>query len=91
MASAVFAFVPQAGTGLFQFQPTFDGQAYTCVIYWNLAGQRYFIACVTLNGELVYNRALIGSPLEFSINLNWGYFTSGLVFRVPTSTFEVIG
>lgn len=77
-------------TGPFQFQPTLDGLVCTCIIYWPLFSQRWYIACYTLGGVLIFNQAFIGSPLGYDINLAAGYFTtSTLVYRAPNNQIEV--
>lgn len=73
----------------FQFQPTFDGTQYNIVITWNFWGQRYYVNIYTLNGGLVLSIPMIASPDDYSISLTAGYFTSTLVFRDSTQTFEV--
>jgi len=82
-------FTPTA-TQNFQFQPTLDGNVYTCVVTWNVSGQRYYLSCYTLSGTLVFNQALVGSPVNYDINLAGPWFTSStLVFREGTQQFEV--
>ena len=83
-------FVPSQ-TGAPQFQATFDGELCTVVVRWNLAGQRYYVAVYDQTNALVVNRALVGSPLGYDINLiGGGYFaTATLVFRTSTQQFEV--
>ena len=74
----------------FQFQPTLDGTVYNCIVTWSLFGQRWYLACYTLNGALVFNRAFVGSPLGYDINLLAGIFTtSTLVYRQPTQMIEI--
>jgi hypothetical protein len=44
----------------------------------------------TLQGVLVCERPLTGSPPDYDINLIAGYFTtSSLVYRVSSNNFEV--
>lgn len=74
----------------FSFQPTLDGQQYTVVVTWNLFGQRWIVNIYTLQGVLVMQKPLRGSPLDYDINIIQGYFTtSTMVYRVPTNAFEV--
>lgn len=73
----------------FQFQPTLDGNIYTCTVTWNLFGQRWYINCISQNGALVFSRAMVGSPADYDISLTAGYFASTLVFRQVDQTFEV--
>jgi len=73
----------------FQFQPTLDNQVYTCVVLWNVAGQRYYLNCYTLAGTLVFSRAMVGSPPDYDISLAAGYFSTVLVYRQASNQFEV--
>lgn len=68
-----------------QFQPTLDGQQYTCVVRWNIFGQRYYVACFSLGGQLIFNRPLIGSAVGVNIeSLSWSLGGSvSLVTTVP--------
>ena len=83
-------FVPSAVSPP-QFQATLDGQLCTVVVSWNLFGQRYYVAVYDSTGTLIVNRALVGSPPDYDINLvGGGYFTTAtLVFRTSTQQFEV--
>lgn len=74
----------------FQFQATLDGAAYTVVITWNLWGQRYYVNVYDISQNLIVSIGMAGSPTGADINLVAGYFTtSTLVFRAPSSQFEV--
>jgi len=74
----------------FSFQPTLDGLQYSAVVTWNLFGQRWILNIYTLQGTLVLQKPLTGSPNGYDINLVGGYFTtSTLVFRERTNNFEV--
>jgi hypothetical protein len=81
-------FTPSASAP-FQFQPTFDGATYTVIVTWGLFGQRYYVNCYTVPGALVYSLPLIGSPPDYDISLNAGYFQSTLVYRAANNQFEV--
>ena len=73
---------------LFQFQATLDGNLYNVVITWSLAGQRYYINVYALDGTLIVAKPLVGSPLDYDINLVWGLFTnSTLIYRAPSRQF----
>lgn len=85
---SIFDFRPTA-TAPFEFQPTLDGQVYTCIATWNVFGQRYYLTCYTLAGDVVFNLPMIGSPLDYDISLTAGYFTSKLVWRSANNQFEV--
>jgi hypothetical protein len=70
-------------TQAFQFQATLDGSSYNCLVTWNLAGQRFYVSCYDLSGNLVFSLPLIGSPSFYDINIAGGYFTtSTLVYRI---------
>jgi hypothetical protein len=85
----VIDFTP-SNAGPFTFQPTFDGTAYTCIVLWNLAGQRYYVECYSLANDLIFNIPLIGSPLDYDISITAGYFTTKMVYRVSNNQIEVI-
>lgn len=81
-------FVPAANTN-FSWQPTLDGQQYTAVVSWSLFGQRWILNIYTLQGNLLLQKPLRGSPVNYDINLIAGYFdTSTLIYRVGTNNFE---
>jgi hypothetical protein len=74
----------------FSFQPTLDGAQYSAIITWSLFGQRWILNVFTLQGVLVLQKPLRGSPLDYDINLIEGYFTtSALVYRVASNNIEV--
>lgn len=74
----------------FSFQPTLDGQQYSVVFTWGLFGQRWIMNVYTLQGTLILQKPLRGSPLDYDINLIEGYFlTSSLVYRKDTNNLEV--
>lgn len=82
-------FIPTVNQN-FTFQPTLDGQQYSCVVTWSLFGQRWVINLYTTQGVLVVQKPLRGSPVDYDINLVSGYFlTSSLVYRAGTNNFEV--
>lgn len=59
-------------TTFFDFQPspqqlpsftvTLDGAQYVLTMPWNLFGQRYYVNCSDLEGNLIFLLPLIGSP-----------------------------
>lgn len=54
------------------FFPTFDGVQYRCVVTWNLFGQRYYVNCYDLTGNLVFCIALIETPPGIQLSgLSW--------------------
>ena len=75
----------------FAFQALFDGSTYSVTIPWSLYGQRYYLMVNALDGTLIVNTPLVGSPDGYDINLINGYFTtSTLVWRLSTNSFEVL-
>jgi len=50
-----------------QFQPTLDGQQYTCVVTWNVYAQRFYVNCFALDGTLVFSLPMIGSATGVDI------------------------
>lgn len=66
-----FDFSPTT-TAAFQFQPTFDGAVYNVIIPWSLFGRRYYVACYSLDGNLVFLVPLTGSPTGVAVQaLEW--------------------
>lgn len=86
--TTVTPFVPSL-LAPFQFQPTLDGQVYTVIVTWNLAGQRYYVNVYTLQGVLIASLPLIGSPLTYNADLMGGYFTDVMIYQEPTQAFIV--
>lgn len=86
--TTVTPFTPSA-VAPFQFQPTLDGAVYTVIVTWNLYARRFYINVYDLQSNLIFTLPLIGSPLNSDISLTKGYFTSTLVYREPSSQFEV--
>lgn len=77
-------------TQAFSFQPVLDGQTYTCIVTWNLFGQRWYINLYDVTNALIVCTPLIASPNDYDINLVGGYFTtSTMVFREANQQFEV--
>lgn len=84
-----FPFVPSSTTP-FQFQPTLDGQVYTCTVKASLWEQRYYLEVMTLGGVLIVFIPMVGSPPGYDINLVAGYFTtSSIVWRPVDNQFIV--
>lgn len=55
-----FAFAPPPNN-TFAFQPTLDGQTSTCVVYWNLDAQRWYVNVSVSTTGVLFNMPLIGS------------------------------
>ncbi len=73
----------------FQFQAVFDDTAYTVVVTWNLFGQRYYVNVYTVTGTLIYSLPLIGSPQNYDISMNAGYFATTFIYRTQNQQFEI--
>jgi hypothetical protein len=78
-----------SSSAVFQFQATLDNANYNITVPWNYYGQRYYVTVTTLQGVLIVNIPLIGSPPDYSINILGGYFTTTLVYRVADNRFEI--
>lgn len=61
------------------FSPTFDNDQYKLTITWNISGQRFYVNCVDMNGNLIYSIPVIESvpPSELE-DLSWDLF-NGIV------------
>lgn len=81
-------FSPSAARA-FQFSPTLDGATYTGVVTWNTFGQRWYLNLYDLGGNLVICTPLIGSPVGTDFDLVLDLFTSTLIYRESTATFEI--
>lgn len=69
--TTVVDFAPSASAP-FQFNPTLDGQIYSARVTWGLFSQRYFLELSALDGTLVFNQALEGSPVGIVLQeLSW--------------------
>ncbi len=76
--------------GPFQFSATLDaGETYNCTVTWNIYGQRWYLNLYTQNFVQIFCRALIASPPDYDISLTGGYFTTAIIYRDTTQTFEV--
>ncbi len=73
----------------FQFQATLDGTQYLVTLPWSLYGQTYMIYITQLDGTLVFATILCASPDNYDINIVKNFFTSTLVYRDSTNTFEI--
>lgn len=70
---------------------TLDGTSYNGSVTWNIAGQRWYLTLTDQAGTVIWNGALIGSPLDYDILLAPGIFTtSTLLYREDTGNFEVL-
>jgi hypothetical protein len=84
-----FAFTPSQ-TAAFTFQPVLDGSTYNVVVTWNIFGQRYYVNCYDLSGNLIFALPLISSPVGTPISITKGYFNSTMVYYGSTQTIEVL-
>lgn len=81
-----------------QYQVTLDAAQYVLTLPWNLFGQRYYLTCSDLDGNLIFNLPLIGSPDGLVLqSLTW---SDGLVtvetevphgYRAGTSVSLTVG
>jgi hypothetical protein len=66
------------------FQPTLDGEVYVCTLTWNLFGQRYYINCSDLSGNLIFSLPLIGSPDGLAVEaITWDQSVVTVKTAVP--------
>jgi hypothetical protein len=86
---AIILLFQPSNSANFTFNATFDGVAYNVVVNWNYWAQRYYVNVYTINGQIVYTLPQIGSPDNDDININAGYFTSPLIYRVSSNSFEI--
>lgn len=49
------------------FTPTLDGSQYNVTIIWNFSAKRYYVQCVDLTGNLIFNVPLLSSPVSNQI------------------------
>ena len=87
-APALVPFSPNP-LGPFQFQAVLDGTIYNCAVAWALFGARWWFYVLQQSGVVVLARALIASPPDHDFSLTAGYFTTPIVFREMTQTFEI--
>lgn len=73
----------------FQFQAVLDGTIYNCSVRWNLFGARWYLFVANQDGSAVVVLPNTGSPPDFDISLTGGYFTTKIVFREATQTYEI--
>ncbi len=74
----------------FTTQFILDGQAYTGIVTWNFAAQRFYLSLNDQYGNIIWIGALVGSPLNANIYLALGIFkTSTILYRADTGNFEV--
>ena len=86
----VIPFQPANTSPPFQTVVTLDGAQYALAVTWNVYGQRWYVTLTDDNGNIVWNGAMIGSPLVSDILLAPGIFTaSTILFREDTGNFEV--
>lgn len=83
-----FPYAPSP-TAPFTFQPTLDDVQYSAVVTWNLFGRRLYLNLYALDGTRLLTCAVVASPLDYDISLVAGLFTSKIVFREQSQTFEV--
>jgi len=90
MTAQVTPFAPSSSAN-FQFTATLDGNPYTVICTFNTYGQRYYINIFDSSQARVLTRPVVGSPDDYDISLTLGFFTTKIVFRESTQSFEVGG
>jgi hypothetical protein len=75
---------------VYSFNCELDGKNYIVNVPYNVYRENYYINIVDTFNNLVLSRPLVGSPLNYDINLLPNTFTSTLVFRQPTQQFEIL-
>lgn len=81
--TTITPFTPST-TAAFQFQPVLDGETYNAIITWNVYGQRYYISVYDLNGNLIFNLPLVGSPDGLQIQtMAWAAGVVTAVVQTP--------
>jgi len=78
-----------SNTANFQFNAVLDGVTYALTVNWNLFGQRYYLYCTDLVGNVKFNVPFIASPVSYDINLAAGYFKTPIIYRASTQFIEV--
>lgn len=73
----------------FQFQAVLDGVIYNCIVTWALVGARWFLTINNQDGTPVLSLPNTASPPDYDISLTAGYFTTKIVFREATQTYEI--
>ncbi len=71
------------------FNPVLEGERHNARIWWNIAGERWFMLLTDSVQNLVMNAPVIESTRENQINLLKGYFSNVMIFNVDNQTFEV--
>ena len=76
-----FQFVPSNSKAP-TFMPTFDGQAYSITIMWNISSQRYFLNCKSIGGTLIFMIPLVESLPSMEISaLEWNQNSQAVVLE----------
>jgi hypothetical protein len=73
----------------FQATVTLDSVAYSATVTWNIAGQRWYLTLTDQSGNVAWNGAMVGSPLDADIYLAPGIFLSStILYREDTGNIE---
>jgi hypothetical protein len=90
-AVTIVAFQPNnSASPPFQTLVVLDGVSYFMSTMWNTYSGRWYVQLNDQNGNLIANKALIGSPPNADIPLFPNQFiTSVVVYRVSTNNFEI--
>lgn len=71
-------------------QVVLDNNPYVLSARWNIYAQRWYLNLAGQDGSLVQFSPLIGSPLDYDIELFPGLFSkSRVIFRADTHVIEV--
>lgn len=90
MATIIPLVLSSAAAPPFQTLVTLDGASYNLAVFWNFAAQRWYASLTDRAGNMVWNGAMVGSPLSYDIPLAPGVFqTSTILFREDSGQFEV--
>lgn len=74
----------------FQATITLDGAQYSFIAKWNVYRSDWYYTISDQSGTVIYNAALVGSPIGADIYLAAGIFsTSTLLYRIDTGNLEI--
>lgn len=80
-----FPFIP-SNTVAPSFQPTLDGNVYTCIVVWSLFGQRFNLNCFDSSGNAIFTGIAVVDTVEgISIN-NITWDAASLTATLTTAT-----
>ena len=72
------------------FYPVLDGERHQAKIWWNIAGERWFILLTDSMQNLVLNAPVIESTRAIQHDIIKGYFPNNtLIYNVNSQAFEI--